>query len=505
MDKSKIEKFAINSRKKLIEDLIYEANRIGIKSDGTIENPITRADGMETYSITGSTQHTHTIYGKQIEQRKELIHEIDINGFEYTIEKIAYTWFNRIIAVRYMEVNDYLPTRTRVLSSEIPGKIEPDIITDALDLDLDYTSDDIDLIFQYKEENRTDELFKFLFIKQCNKLNEILPELFEKIDDYSEVLFNISLSDSDNIIHTLIETIPEEDFENQVEIIGWLYQYYNTELKDDTYKKLKKKNYKVSKDRLPSVTQLFTPDWIVKYMVENSLGRLWIENHQNNDLKNNWEYFVEEAEQEEDVISKLNIIKSTYKGISPEDITILDPSMGSGHILVYVFDVLMQIYLSCGYSKKEACVNILKNNIYGIDIDDRAYQLAYFAVMMKARTYNSKIFKMNIKPNLISIQESNSLSENFIQNLKKINPNLEKDIEYIYSTFKDAKILGSIININQQIDLNNFNDIKYMSKEALIDNYNISEKKLFDKIISQAIYLQNKYDVVIFELIINIS
>ncbi len=274
MDKSKIEKFAINSRKKLIEDLIYEANRIGIKSDGTIENPITRADGMETYSITGSTQHTHTIYGKQIEQRKELIHEIDINGFEYTIEKIAYTWFNRIIAVRYMEVNDYLPTRTRVLSSEIPGKIEPDIITDALDLDLDYTSDDIDLIFQYKEENRTDELFKFLFIKQCNKLNEILPELFEKIDDYSEVLFNISLSDSDNIIHTLIETIPEEDFENQVEIIGWLYQYYNTELKDDTYKKLKKKNYKVSKDRLPSVTQLFTPDWIVKYMVENSLGRL---------------------------------------------------------------------------------------------------------------------------------------------------------------------------------------------------------------------------------------
>ena len=267
MDKKKIEEFATTARKQLIQNLTYEASRIGI-TPTEIQKPTTEAEDIQTFTI-GTI--TNTLYKNQIEQRNQLIEEIETHSFDEVIEKIAYTWFNRIIAIRFMEINNYLPTHTRVLSSITPGKKEPDIITEALNLDLDYTEEEIQEIYKYKTENQTDKLFKLLFIKQCNKLNEILPELFETIDDYTEILFNIQLSKEKNIINKLITTIPEEDFTNQVEIIGWMYQYYNSEKKD----KANKSKEKINKETLPYVTQLFTPDWIVKYMVQNSLGRLY--------------------------------------------------------------------------------------------------------------------------------------------------------------------------------------------------------------------------------------
>lgn len=497
MDKKKIEEFATSSRKQLIENLTYEANRIGITKE-KIYNPTDTAEDMQTYTTAGVT---NTIYGKQIEQREQLVQEIENNGFDQTIEKIAYTWFNRIIAIRYMEVNNYLPTHTRVLSSITSGQKEPDIITEALNLNeyFQYTQEEEEKIYQYKEENQTDELFKLLFIKQCNKLNEILPELFETIDDYTEILFNIQLSNPDNIINKLVTSIPEEDFQNQVEIIGWIYQYYNKELKDETYKNIKK--VKVGKDRIPAVTQLFTPDWIVKYMVENSLGRLWLENHENEELKNSWKYYIEEAEQTDDVQDKLDEIKSTYKDTKLEEIKILDPSMGSGHILVYVFDVLLQIYISQGYTKKEAVINILKNNIYGIDIDDRAYQLAYFAIMMKARSYHRRILNQNIKPNLLAIQETNTIPDKLMEIIESKYPNYSKEIIDLIETFKNGKTLGSITKINEKINLNNLNKImdNLLSKSTIdisLINYS-QDLKILKEIIIQTKLLSQKYDIII--------
>ena len=443
MDKNAIKSFAIESRRQMIESVKYQASLIGITADG-ISEPVSTAEGMETYDYGAGT---HTIFDEDIQKRESLVREVNNKGFENVVEEVAYTWFNRIIAIRYMEVNDYLPTRTRVLSSETEGKIEPDIITEALELDLDYCSDDKELIFKLKEENKLDVLFKFLFIKQCNKLNEILPGLFEKTDDYMELLLNISFTSNEGVIRNLVNSISEEDFGNQVEIIGWLYQFYNSELKDDTFKHIKKN--KVSKERIPAATQLFTPDWIVKYMVDNSVGKLWIEGHPNEKLKSKWEYFIDEPEQDLSVKSQINNIKNKSSDLKVEDIKIIDPCMGSGHILVYTFDVLMDIYVSEGYTEKEASKYILKNNIYGLDIDDRAYQLAYFAVLMKAREFNRNILYKNILPNLVSIDESNSISEEFIQELIGVDKNIKEDLLYLCEKFKDAKEYGSILEVNK--------------------------------------------------------
>ena len=275
MDKNAIKTFAIESRKKLIEEIRYQASLLGITAD-SIADPVETADAMEVYDIGAATPNT--IYDEAIKQRVSLVKHINEKGFDNVVEEVAYTWFNRIIAIRFMEVNDYLPTRIRVLSSETRGKFEPDIITELSKIDLNFSDDEIKQAYQLKNDNKLDELFRFLFIKQCNNLNEILPELFEKTADYTELLLSISFTSEEGVIRQLIDHIPEEDFKDQVEIIGWMYQYYNTELKDDTFKKLKNR-VKISKERIPAVTQLFTPDWIVRYMVENSLGRLWLEGH----------------------------------------------------------------------------------------------------------------------------------------------------------------------------------------------------------------------------------
>jgi hypothetical protein len=399
MNKTAIKNFAIWARNKLIADISYKAGLLGITEKGN-KSPLPQSTQRVQFFDIGIKEPS-SITGIEIQQRKKLVEEIErkakqsdySTAYKNVIEEVAYTWFNRLIAIRFMEVNDYLPTRIRVLSSESNGKAEPDLVTHALEANLDYSAYEKDRIIQLKHENKLDELFRMLFVKQCNALNTNLPELFEKTSDYTELLLNISFTDKEGVVYHLAHDISEDDFnvskEGQVEIIGWMYQYYNTEPKDETFA-LMKKNIKITKDRIPAATQLFTPDWIVRYMVENSLGRIWLESHPNTTLKVNWKYYLDDAEQTPEVAEKLRVLRSQSPVKSPEDIRLIDPCMGSGHILVYAFDVLMQIYESEGYNTRDAAKSILEKNIYGLDIDRRAYQLAYFSLMMKARQYNRR-------------------------------------------------------------------------------------------------------------------
>jgi len=491
MDKTILKNFAVNSRNKLIEDTIYRLSLLGITED-EIQDPI-EADGMQTFQIGGTN---FSIYDDDINKRKEIIEDIESKGFNNFVEEVAYTWFNRIIAIRYMEVNSYLPTKTRVLSSETEGKIEPDILTDALDIDLDYTQEEKELIFKLKDENKLDELFRFLFIKQSNKLNEILPGLFKTTDDSLELLLNISFTSEEGVVRQLIDTIPEEDFTKQVEIIGWLYQYYISEKKNQVIN-INKSNIK--KEDIPAATQLFTTDWVVKYMVDNSLGRYWIERNPNSSLKKHLEFYLGEAQQDEETQRKLDEIRS--ENISVEELTFFDPCMGSGHILVYAFDVFFEIYKELGYLERDIPELILKNNIFGLDIDDRAYQLAYFAVLMKARKYNRKILQKGIVPNVYAIQESGNITDSIIEFIQKHDEKIVNDVIYLKEIFESGKEFGSLIQV-KNIDFNNLrtslNEIIDNSKSTLTDINitNIISNDLM-ALINQAELLSKKYSAVV--------
>lgn len=457
MNKTAIKNFAIWARNKLIADVSYDARLIGITEEG-IAKPLPQSFGGTQFFDIG-TAEPYSISGEAVRQRDKLIEVIQQKekdtdyktAYQYVIEEIAYTWFNRLIAIRFMEVNDYLPSHIRVLSSE-SGKLEPDLVTTPFDAELPFTAEEEAQIFQLKQDNKLDEAFRILFLKQCNALNEILPALFEKTKNYTELLLSLSVIDQDGVVYHLIHDIPEDDFNiergGQVEIIGWLYQYYNTEPKAAAFAK----NGKITKEEIPAVTQLFTPDWIVRYMVENSLGRLWVEGHPDCDLKENWKYYLEEAQQEPEVQAKLSEIRKEYAALNPEDIKLIDPCMGSGHILVYAFDVLMQIYESAGYSQRDAAKSILEHNIYGLDIDDRAYQLAYFAVMMKARQYNRRILNGENTCHVYAIQESNSINRAHLKYFGAGMDDIEKNaakmqLEGLLDTLTDAKEYGSILNV----------------------------------------------------------
>ena len=457
MNKTAIKNFAIWARNKLIADVSYDARLIGITEDG-IAKPLPQSFGGTQFFDIG-TAEPYSISGEAVRQRDKLIEVIQQKekdtdyktAYQYVIEEVAYTWFNRLIAIRFMEVNDYLPSHIRVLSSE-SGKLEPDLVTTPFDAELPFTAEEEAQIFQLKQDNKLDEVFRILFLKQCNALNEILPALFEKTKNYTELLLSLSVIDQDGVVYHLIHDIPEDDFNiergGQVEIIGWLYQYYNTEPKAAAFAK----NGKITKEEIPAVTQLFTPDWIVRYMVENSLGRLWVEGHPECDLKESWKYYLEEAQQEPEVQAKLSEIRKEYAALNPEDIKLIDPCMGSGHILVYAFDVLMQIYESAGYSQRDAAKSILEHNIYGLDIDDRAYQLAYFAVMMKARQYNRRILNGENTCHVYAIQESNSINRAHLKYFGAGMDDIEKNaakmqLEGLLDTLTDAKEYGSILNV----------------------------------------------------------
>lgn len=464
MNKTAIRKFAEWARKKLIEDIKYKAGIVGITENGIAEKlPQSTSD---TYFYDVGTKDYTKISGVEIKQRDALVKAIQTRersyknyqeALENVIEEVAYTWFNRLIAIRFMEVNDYLPSGVRVLSSENKAKKEPDLVTTPFDTDLEFTSYEQDRIIQLKDDNKLDELFRMLFIKQCNRLHDILPELFEKTDDYSELLLTISFTDPEGIIHHLINDIEDVDFrindemytddrkikaDGQVEIIGWLYQYYISKKHDEIVNIYKGT---VKKADIPAATQLFTTDWVVRYMVDNSLGRYWIERNPQSKLAEKLEFFV---------TPKNGEIQYVDEKINPTDLTFFDPCMGSGHILVYAFDVLMEIYREVGYSDRDAALSIVENNLFGMDIDKRAYQLAYFAVMMKARSYNRRALTKGVSNNLAVVEESNSIDK-FICNGLTTDSEQNKIGEYLVEAYKDAQEIGTLQTIEKK-DYNGF-------------------------------------------------
>lgn len=448
MNKTAVKNFAVWAREKLISDITYKAGMLGISENGIAEKLPQSTNDLQFFDI--GTKDYAEVSGKEISQRDALVKAINQKekdtkdykeAFDYVVEEVAYTWFNRLIAIRFMEVNDYLPSGIRALSSENKAKKEPDLVTTPFDTDLEFTPNEHDRVVQLKDENKLDELFRMLFIRQCNKLHDILPELFETTDDYSELLLTISFTDTDGIVYHLVHDIDEDDFnvekEGQVEIIGWMYQYYISKKHEEVIDPLHGKTIK--KADIPAATQLFTTDWVVRYMVDNSLGRYWIERNPQSKLAEKLDFFV---------TPKNGEIKYVDEKIYPTDLTFFDPCMGSGHILVYAFDVLMEIYRECGYSDRDAALNVVQHNLYGMDIDKRAYQLAYFAVMMKARSYNRRALTQGIFNNLAVCEESNAIDRfacDGITNDKEQN----KIGEYLLEAFKDAQELGTLQTVKQ--------------------------------------------------------
>ena len=453
MDKNAIKKYAVWARKELIARVTQKAEQYEIT-----EKKTTPADAD---SIGG-----RVLTAAEKKQRQALIAKINQDGFEQVMEEVAYTWFNRFTALRFMEVNNYLPSHTRVFTNE-NGEFKPQILADAIQLDLEGLN--MDKVFALKDANKTEELYKYLLITQCNALSGILPRMFQKIEDYTELLLPDYLLREGSVIEQMIALIPEEDWTDQVQIIGWLYQYYNSEKKDDVFAALKK-NVKITKENIPAATQLFTPDWIVRYMVENSLGRLWLEGHpdvkeqflpteeeQSAYAKGNrapedtkWHYYLEEAEQEPEVQVQLDEIRKEYAALTPDQLKVIDPCCGSGHILAYMFDVLMKIYESYGYTTREAVASIVENNLYGLDIDERAAQLAYFAVMMKARQYDRRFFSRGIQPHVYAIVESNHVDQFAVDYFCNGDAKLKAAMDTILSELHDAKEYGSILTVTPQ-------------------------------------------------------
>lgn len=436
MNKTAVRNFAVWARNKLIADITCKAGLLGITETG-IKAPLPQSTEDTRFFDIG-TKVPYAVSGIEIEQRRELAAEIEqraqragyITAFEEVVEEVAYDWFSRLVAVRFMEVNGYLPSHIRVLSSENAGKNEPDFVTNPFASGFDFTEEEKDCILRLKADNLSDELFRMLFIKQCNALSAILPGLFEAARSYSELLLNLSFTDKTGVVYHLVHDIDEDDFKDTVQIIGWLYQYYNEERKNEVINLYKGT---MKKEDIPAATQLFTPDWVVRFMVDNSLGRYWIERNPQSRLREKLEFFAAP----EDGVPYIN------ESIEPKDVTFFDPCVGSGHILVYAFDVLMEIYRECGYSDSDAAVCILRDNLYGLDIDDRVCRLARFAVIMKARSYNPQILTLGISPNIRAIQESNRI-EKFVCGGVTSNPGQNKIGKYLVQKYRDAKEIGSL-------------------------------------------------------------
>ena len=498
MDKNAIKKFAVWARTELIARVSLKGVECGITEDN-IEDA--NADSVRGKVLTADEK----------KQRQALIAEIKDKGYKQVMEEVAYTWFNRFSALRFMEVNGYLPSHVRVFTDE-ENNFKPQIITEAIHLDLDGLN--MEKVYELKETEKTEELYKYLLIVQCNALNKILPGMFQKIADYTELLLPDNLLREGSVIQQMIELIPEDDWKDAVQIIGWLYQYYNSEKKDDVFAALKK-NVKITKENIPAATQLFTPDWIVRYMVENSLGRLWLEGHP--DVKDQllpteeeqsayaagkrdpedtkWHYYLEEAEQETEVQAQLAEIRKEYAALTPDQLKVIDPCSGSGHILAYMFDVLMKIYVSYGYTNREAVASIVENNLYGLDIDERASQLAYFAVMMKARQYDRRFFSRGIQPHVYAIVESNHVDKFAVDYFCNGDMRLTVAMDTIISELQDAKEYGSILTVTPQ----DWSAL-YDRFAEIMEDINMSRETALRELlplVQVAEALSQKYDVVV--------
>ena len=510
MDKNAIKKFAVWARRELIERVSQKAMQYGITQDNIIDATADSVGGKVLNDV-------------QKNQRRALISQMNNKGFEEVMQEVAYTWFNRFIALRFMEVNGYLPTRVRVFTNEA-NEFKPQILDEAIHLDMDGL--DMERVYELKNTNQTEELYKYLLITQCNSLSYILPGMFQRISDYTELLLPDNLLREGSVIEQMISLIPEEDWQDAVQIIGWLYQYYNAEKKDEVFAALKK-NVKITKENIPAATQLFTPDWIVRYMVENSLGRIYIQKKLAEPKKldgswlldgsttlsgdrtenerifketelaeeMNWKYYLPEAEQEPEVQAQMAEIRKEYAAMTPEQIKCIDPCCGSGHILAYLFDVLVQIYESYGYTTREAVESIVKNNLYGLDIDDRAAQLAYFAVMMKARQYDRRFFSRQIQPNVYAIRESNGIDKYALDYFGNGDAKLQVAMDSIITEMHDAKEYGSILNITP-VDF----AALYARFDEVRNDINISREIVLNELlplVQEAEALAQKYDVVV--------
>ena len=500
MDKNAIKKFAIWARRELIERVSQRAAIFGITAEDHGD--------PEAESING-----RLLSSSEKNQRKILISNIEEKGFEQVIEEVAYTWFNRFAALRFMEINGYLPSHVRVFTND-SGEFKPQILSEAIHLELDGLN--MDTVYELENANKTEELFKYLLVVQCNALNGILPGMFQRIDDYTELLLPDNLLREGSVIEKLVvqgtsDSIPESDWTDQVQIIGWLYQYYNTEPKDKVF--ARPKGEKIRKEDIPAATQLFTPDWIVHYMVENSLGRLWLEGHPNDSLKSEWKYYLNEAEQEENVKVELEKIRKEYAKLKPEEIKVIDPCSGSGHILCVMFDVLVRIYEDFGYTAREAVTSIVENNLYGLDIDERASQLSYFAVMMKARQYDRRFFAKKDEeghpripqPHVYAIEESNGISSEALNELGRYLTQDERDeaikqVTRFITEMHDAKEYGSLVSVEMH-------DWELLRRFAKLKNDNgqmqlnlhgeVSASETLQKLISIGETLAQKYEVVV--------
>ena len=498
MDKNAIKKFAVWARTELIARVSLKGVEYGITE--------THTEDVSADSVGGKV-----LTADEKKQRQALIAEIDDKGYKQVMEEVAYTWFNRFCALRFMEVNGYLPSHVRVFTDE-ENNFKPQIIAEAIHLDLD--GFDMEKVYELKEAEKTEELYKYLLIVQCNALNKILPGMFQRLSDYTELLLPDNLLREGSVIQQMIELIPEDNWKDAVQIIGWLYQYYNSEKKDDVFAALKK-NVKITKENIPAATQLFTPDWIVRYMVENSLGRLWLEGHPdvksqllpteeeqsayaagNRDPEDTkWHYYLEEAEQEPEVQAQLAEIRKEYAALTPDQLKVIDPCSGSGHILAYMFDVLMKIYESYGYTTREAVASIVENNLYGLDIDDRAAQLAYFAVMMKARQYDRRFFSRGIQPHVYAIVESNHVDKFAVDYFCNGDAKLTAAMDTIISELHDAKEYGSILTVTPQ-DWS----VLYDRFAEITEDINISRETALRELlplVQVAEALAQKYDTVV--------
>ena len=557
MDKPAIKKFAIWARNKLIADTKYRAGLVGV-TETAVAEPLPQSTETVQFFDVGLPQ-PYRIEGEAVTQRQRFVAELNKEtakqgsytaAYQTVVDKVAYTWFNRLIAVRYMEVNDLLPSRTRVLSSA-DGRAEPQIVTSPFDAVLDYTPAEQQQIVSLKNDNKLDEAFRLLFLKQCAALGDCLPRLFEQVDDYMPLLLALSFTDKDGVVCHLVNDIPESDWQDAVQIVGWLYQYYNTEPKEQVFANLKK-NIKISAENIPAATQLFTPDWIVRYMVENSLGRLhvesvvnsqwsgasgqWSEENEKERIEKEkeiaeqmgWKYYLPEAEQSSVVRDQCSVISGQCSVISGQcsvdsdqtdhwslttdhsllstdhypltTLKCIDPCMGSGHILAYLFDVLMQIYTAAGYSKRDAAASIVEHNLYGLDIDDRAAQMAYFVVMMKGCQYDSRFLRRHLDPHVYAIQESGELPQTAFGYCGPEEPTART----LWDTFRNAKEYGSILQ--PKVTLEELDKLEARLQEADsmagygslgVQGLTYQLLDVMRPLIDQARMLVQKYDVVV--------
>lgn len=488
MNQGKLKTFAVEARRELLEKVALQARKIGVTEDSINEATVESSDAL---IING--QH---LSKEERVQRNKLIRRIEETSFEQVMEEAAYTWFNRFMALRFMEVNDYLPTRVRVLSS-LDGGNEPDMMKEALSLGLDM---DTEKVYEMKLNNQDDELFKFLIIAHCNDLNGYLPFMFGTIEDYTEILFPEGLLNTDSFVRKMTDTevFPEENW-YEVEIIGWLYQFYISEEKDRVFSK--KGKYDASD--IPAATQLFTPDWIVKYLVQNSVGRKWLEAHpEHSELSKKWKYYINHEDDE----YQEKIANFVDENLKIEELKVLDPAMGSGHILVYAFDLLYEIYIENGYTRNEIPRIILENNLYGLEIDDRAYQLASFSLVMKALQYDNrfltKIRRQKLSMNIAAIQETNNMPKNTIQVLSgEDSGSIYDSIERFFNQYRNAKTYGSLIKtgINDtSIIEKRVNEIKLQPLDDILitEEVNYITNEVY-KLIKQNEILSSKYDVLV--------